>query len=83
MLAAWDLILFDWRIKDAELVVDQINLENKHLIRLGFSLGLGAMLLITAVYLEIKLSFGLAILLAALAVMGLVQGLRIIKRSTD
>jgi len=82
-LAAWDLILFDWRIKDAQLVVDQTNLENKHLVRLGFSLGLGAILLIAAVYLEIKLSFGLAILLAALAVLGLVQGVSIFKRSTE
>lgn len=80
-LAIWDLVLFDWRFQSAMLVVNEKQLAYRHVARLLVVLAVGAIFSLFAVVTQVNLSFGVAILLGALVVLGLIQGVNLLKRA--
>jgi hypothetical protein len=78
-LAGWDLDRFAQRLRRAEHVVGEIELARAHLRRLlvvaGIGLGLGGVTLV----LQMALSFGWALLLGMLAILGLSRAIRGVK----
>lgn len=75
-LAAWDLDQFAQRMRAAGRVDDAPRQERRHIQRLSVVAGIGGLLGLVALSLQVRLSFGLALLLAVLMMMclGLVIG---------
>lgn len=86
-LSAWDLDHFTQRLRAVDSVGQERALKRRHLQRLLAADGLGLVAVVLAVNVQIKLSFGLAIALGLIALLGLSLGLRpairFLRRGTD
>jgi hypothetical protein len=82
ILLAWDLEHFASRIKKAARVESIASLTRAHLGRLG-AVSLTSLLLVMLTYLiQVRLTFGIAVLLALLAILGLSQGIAYLRRTS-
>ncbi len=72
-LLAWDLADFSRRLHCAAPEDDLRKLENKHLVRLVILGVIGLSLSLTAMYLNLQISFGWMFLLAFAALLGMMQ----------
>ena len=75
-LAAWDLSHFAARLRDAGALTPPAELTRAHLRRLAIVAGVGLLLGGIALGIRVELTFGWAILAAALAIIGLSRLLR-------
>lgn len=75
-LAAWDLEAFERRLSTAERVENERALVRTHLRHLSAVCAGGLLLGVLASMIQVRLSFGAALLLASLAVLGLGYVLR-------
>jgi len=75
-LAAWDLGHFAMRLRDAGAVMQPAELTRAHLRRLAFVAALGLLLGGIALGIQVEVTFGWAILAAALAIIGLSNVIR-------
>ncbi len=82
-LVAWDLDEFAQRMRAAERVDDAPGQERRHIQRVLVVAGIGGLLAIVGLVLQVRLSFGLALLLAALAMLGLSLIIGIMRRAGD
>lgn len=82
-LATWDMENFHQRMKDVERVDHREGLERKYLQRLLIVEGSGALLAVAAVNLSVTFSFGSALLLGLLAVVGLSRTIGYLRRESD
>jgi hypothetical protein len=82
-LSAWDLGHFAQRLRFAGQVEDVCGLERQHLRRLLIVDGLGLLFASIALVIRVELGFGLALALGLLAVVGLSQALRFLRRESD
>jgi hypothetical protein len=81
-LCAWDLASFELRMSSAGRVDNAAQMERRHLRMLGI-VALGSVALAgPAVLIRVQYSFGLAALLAALAILVLSQAARLVARQT-
>lgn len=69
-LAAWDLDAFGSRLADRAHIGNERRLIGAHLRRLGAVSGIGLLLGAAALLIRVQLGFGLALILASLAVLG-------------
>jgi len=83
LLAAWDLQHFRLRLAAAEQILGEQALLRFHLWRLTCVLGIGLLLAGIALLMEVRFSFGIAILLGLLVVLGLRQGIMVARRSNN
>lgn len=72
-LSAWDLAHFSLRLSKAAPEDDLRKIRNHHLLRLAGQGALGLVLILAAVLLQLKITFGWLFLLAILAVIGVMQ----------
>jgi hypothetical protein len=82
-LAAWDMDNFQQRMQDVKRVDQREDLERKYLQRFLVIEASGAILAFTAVSLTVTFSFGSALLLGLLAVVGLSRTIRFLRRESD
>ena len=82
-LVAWDLDQFAQRMRAAGRVDDAPGLERRHIRRLLVVAAIGGVLGAIALGLRVRLSFGLALLLAALAMLGLGIAIGFMRRLRD
>jgi hypothetical protein len=82
-LCAWDLHHFDLSLQRAGRVEDERALEQRHLLRLLAVAGLGLVLAVVALSIEIRLTFFQALLLGLLAAWGLSRGISFLRRESD
>jgi hypothetical protein len=82
-LAAWDIESFHQRMEGIERVDQREGLERKYLQRLLIVDGAGALLAVAAVSFTVSFSFGSALLLGLLAVVGLSRTIRYLRRESD
>ncbi len=82
-LVAWDLDQFAQRMGAAERVDDAPGQERRHIQRVLIVAGIGGLLGIAGLVLQVRLSFGLALLLAVLAMLGLTLIIGIMRRAGD
>lgn len=82
-LAAWDIENFHQRVEGVEIVDHRDDLERKYLQRLLIIEGSGALLAVAAVSLTVTFSFGSALLLGLLAVVGLSRTIGFLRRESD
>jgi hypothetical protein len=82
-LVAWDLAPFERRMAGADRVQGQEAIERRHLARLGLVTGLGCLLALVALGIELRLTFLPALLLGLLAVIGLGRALSHVRRESD
>jgi hypothetical protein len=80
-LAGWDLEYFARRLKNAGRVIAQPSLVWAHLLRLLWVSLLGLVLFGISYLIHLHFTFGLAVLLALLAVLGLSQGIGFLRRA--
>jgi hypothetical protein len=80
-LAAWDLEYFSRRLHKAGLVIDQVGLIKAHLLRLVWVSLLGLALFVITNLIQLQFTFGLAVVLALLAVFGLSQGIAYLRQT--
>lgn len=69
-LAAWDLDAFRGRMAGFSHIENERRLIRAHLRRLGAVSGIGLLLGAAALFMRVQLSFGLALIIAFLAVLG-------------
>ena len=81
LLAAWDLQFFKWRVKPAAKIDGEERLIQRHLARLAALCALGLLLSLGVLLLQLRLGFGFIVLLGALAILGLRQGLHLASRT--
>jgi hypothetical protein len=72
-LMAWDLAGFSQRLRGAAPEDNLRRLEKEHLLRSASLGGAGLVLILLALFIHVRISFGWMILLALAGVMGLVQ----------
>ena len=82
-LAAWDLEDFHHRMDGVERVDHREGLERKYLQRLLIIEGSGTLLAVAAVSLTVTFSFGSALLLGLVAVVGLSRTIGFLRRESD
>jgi hypothetical protein len=82
-LAAWDLDRFAERMRSAGRVEDAADLTRAHLVRLLAATGTGLVLGSVALGMQLPLSFGWALLLAALIILGLSRAIGWLNRAGD
>jgi hypothetical protein len=83
-LVAADMLGFTWRVNAAmTLGDDYTHLENRHLRRLGLVIVLGGVLYLIAWLIQVRLNFGLALLLGLTAVLGISVGLSARRRAHE
>jgi hypothetical protein len=82
-LVAWDLDGFSQRLKRAESVRGQNELERRHLVRLLAVALVGALLAALALGLRVQLAFGAVLVLGLLAIFGLSRAIRFLRRAGD
>ena len=75
-LAAWDLHHFDMRLRAAGAIAPPEGLERAHLRRLALVAGAGLLFGAIALGVRFELTFGWALLVGALAIIGLSRLLR-------
>ena len=82
-LVAWDLDQFAQRMRVAGRVDGAPELERRHIRRLLIVAAIGGVLGAIGLGLRVRLSFGLALLLAALAMLGLSITVGFLRRLRD
>ncbi len=82
-LAAWDLESFIQRMEGAERVDHRDDLERKYLQRLVIIICSGALFAVAAIGLNVPFSFGSALLLGLLVVVGLSRTIRFMRHESD
>ncbi len=82
-LCAWDLHHFTLSLQSAGRVEGERALEQRHLVRLLAVAGLGLVLAIIALRIEIRLTFLQALLLGLLVAWGLSRGISFLRRESD
>jgi hypothetical protein len=82
-LCAWDLHRFVVSLETVDRVDDEGGLTRRHLARLGTVAGLGLVLVVVALGIEVRLTFLMASLLGLLAVWGLSQAVRFLRRESS
>ena len=82
-LSAWDLDHFARRLSSVERVEMRPALEQRHLRRLAMVDGLGLLLAGVALVVRYKFSFGVALVLGLVAVLGLSQMMGYLRRESD
>lgn len=82
-LASWDIENFQQRVEGVERVDHRDDLERKYLQRLLIIEGSGALLAVAAMSLTVTFSFGSALLLGLLAVVGLSRTIGFLRRESD
>lgn len=82
-LTTWDLDHFVRRMRSVHRVERAGDLERRHLQRLLIVNGLSLLITAVALGIEIKFSFATALLLGALAVLGLSQAIGFLMRQSD
>lgn len=82
-LVAWDGGTFAGRLRSAPEVAFADDLMRAHVQRLLIVAAIGLFVGLLALLLRVSLSFGWALLLAALAIIGLVRALRFFQRESD
>jgi hypothetical protein len=82
-LSAWDLDAFVGRLKRTARVEGQEGLERQHLLRLLIVNLLGLVLASVALGLRFRIGFGLVLLLAMLAVLGLSRAIGLLRQESD
>lgn len=82
-LLAWDLAPFQRRMAAMGRVQEREAVERQHLARLGLVTGLGLLLALLALGIELRLTFLPTLLLGLLAVIGLGRALSHIRRESD
>lgn len=83
VLSAWDLAYFRLRLQGVQATASQRMLERQHLSRLLLADGAATLLGVIALDLRIRLGVGSALLLGALAVAGLSQAIRFLRRNSE
>jgi len=81
MITTWDLQLFIWRMESANLVVNQNIILRKHLFRLLVFAVISVSLIWITQNIHIRFSFGVAVLLSMLVILGLSIGVNLVRRS--
>ena len=81
-LSAWDLNGFAGQLRRVDAVEQEGTLKRRHLLRLLTVDGLGLLLALLALVVEIKLSFGLALVLGLAALLGLSRAIRYFRRES-
>lgn len=82
-LCAWDLHHFAQCLQRVGQAEDERALEQRHLLRLLAVAGLGLVLAVVALSIEIRLTFFQALLLGLLVVWGLSRGISFLRRESD
>jgi hypothetical protein len=82
-LAAWDLEHFARRLKNTGQVINPAKLVRSHLLRLLWVSLLGLALVGITYLIRLQFTFGLAALLALLAIAGLSQTITFLRRTSD
>jgi hypothetical protein len=82
-LCAWDLHHFVLDLQRVGRVEDRRALEQRHLLRLLAVAGLGGVLAVLALTIEIRLTFFQALLLGLLVIWGLSRGIGFLRRESD
>lgn len=82
-LSAWDLDHFAWRLRKSGQVENAHALERRHFQRLLIVGSAGLLLGAIALGIRIEFSFGVGLLLAALATFGLTRAIGSLKRQSD
>jgi len=82
-LCAWDLHRFVLLLQEVGQVEDERALEKRHLSRLLVVAGLGLVLAVVALRIEIRLTFFQTLLLGLLVVWGLSRGISFLRRESD
>jgi hypothetical protein len=82
-LVTWDLDQFAWRMRAAGRVDDGPGLERLHIQRLSIVAGIGCLLAAAGLVVRVRLSFGLALFLAAVAMLGLSLVIGTTRRAGD
>jgi hypothetical protein len=82
-LCAWDLQHFALGLQRVGRVEDGRALEQRHLLRLLAVAGLGLVLAVVALTIEIRLTFFQALLLGLLVIWGLSRGIGFLRRESD
>jgi hypothetical protein len=82
-LGAWDLDRFSRRLELAQQGARDGELERRHFLRLLMVSGLGLLLGAIALELDLKVGFGMILLLGLLAVLGLGQLVSFLRRESD
>jgi hypothetical protein len=81
-LSAWDLGEFDRQLQRADAVEGEHVLKRRHLRRLLVVDGLGLLCAMVALAVQVRLSFGLALVLGLIALVGLSRAIRFLRRET-
>ena len=82
-LAAWDLHHFSHTLEGVPRVEGARSLERRHLQRLLIAVGLGALLAVVALGVDVTLSFGFVLLLGLVAILGLSQAVAYLRTESD
>lgn len=82
-LSAWDLDAFARRLSSVDAVEQEQALKRRHLQRLLVVDALGLLLGVSALTVQIRLSFGLALVLALIALVGLSRALGFLGRGSS
>jgi hypothetical protein len=82
-LVAWDLDQFSQRMRAAGRVDDALGQERRHVRRLMVVAGLGGLLGLAALGLQVRLSFGLALLMAVVMMLCLSLVIGYMRRAGD
>ena len=83
LLAAWDLQCFAWRLGAAERIKGEKELINSHIKRLLIIMGVGLLLVGTALWMQVRISFGIAVFLGLLVILAMRQLISIAMQSND
>jgi len=81
LLAAWDLQWFAWRIGAAERIEGERELVRSHILRLTIIGGAGLLLAGIALFIHLRFSFGIALLLGFSVILGLRQWILIARKA--
>ncbi len=81
-LSAWDLDGFARQLKRVDAVEQKQVLQRRHLRRLLLADGLGLLLAVLAVTVQVDLSFGLALILGLIALLGLSRAIGFLRRES-
>jgi hypothetical protein len=82
-LAAWDLHHFSHALESTPRVDGGGSLERRHLMRLLIAVGLGALLAVVALGIDVTLSFGFVLLLGLVAILGLSWAVAFLRAESD
>jgi hypothetical protein len=81
-VSAWDLDAFARQLRRVDAVEKELALKRRHLRRLLVVDSLGLLIAVLALAVQIKLSFGLALVLGLVALVGLSRAIRFFRRES-